>query len=163
MKMESLNKLIQTLEEMTDAHSRLLVLAEEKRTILVEGNIKELQSLINRESSCVEEIERLEQKRTELVQVYIAQKGLTGQSFTLEELINSQNDATTKTTLDYITKQLRGLVQKITQLNESNQQLIHASLSYVQYSMGMLVRKEPAIGYGPYAKNRYSNMLDAKI
>lgn len=161
--MESLNKLIQTLEEMTDAHTRLLNLAEEKRTILVDGKIQELQSLINRESYCVDEIERLEQKRKQLVQIYIAQMGLTSEFFTLEELINIQNDATTKTTLDYITKQLRGLVHKITQLNESNQQLIHTSLSYVQYSIGMLVRKEPAIGYGPYAKNRYSNMLDAKI
>ncbi|MFJ7726538.1 flagellar protein FlgN [Neobacillus sp. NPDC097160] len=161
--MESLDKLIQTLEEMTDAHKRLLDLAEEKRTVLVGGNIQELQSLINRESSCVNEIEKLEQKRTKLVQGYIAQKGLMGQSFTLEELINIQNDVTTKTTLEHITKQLRGLVQKITHLNESNQQLIHTSLSYVQYSIGMLVRKEPAIGYGPYAKNRYSNMLDAKV
>ncbi|MDR7235705.1 flagellar protein FlgN [Neobacillus drentensis] len=161
--MESLNKLIQTLEEMTDAHTRLLGLAEEKRTILVDGNIQELQSLINRESSCVNEIEKLEQKRMQFVQVYLAQKGLTGQSFTLEELINIQNDATTKTTLDYITNQLRGLIEKITQMNESNQQLIHTSLSYIQYSMGMLVRKEPSIGYGPYAKSRYSNMLDAKV
>lgn len=161
--MKSLNTLIQTLEEMTNAHTRLLDLAEEKRTILVDGKIQELQSLINRESYCVDEIERLEQKRKQIVQIYIAQMGLTSESFTLEELIQIQNDATTKTALFNITKKLRRLVHKITQLNESNQQLIHTSLSYVQYSIGMLVRKEPAIGYGPYAKNRYSNMLDAKI
>ena len=161
--MENLNNLILTLETMTDAHKRLLELAKEKRTTLVEGSIQELQSLINRESLCVTEIEKLEQKRTQLVQEYMSQKGLKGQSFSLEELINIQNDATTKTTLHDIAKPLRALVQKIIYLNESNQQLIHSSLSYVQYSMGMLVRKEPAIGYGPNAKNRYSNMLDAKV
>ncbi|WP_312470785.1 flagellar protein FlgN [Neobacillus sp.] len=161
--MEALNKLIQTLETMTDAHRRLLDLAEEKRKILVDGNVQDIQSIINRESSCIDEIERLEQNRTQLVQAYMAQKGLTGQSFTLEDLINIQNDTTTKTTLHFIAKQLRGIVQKITLINESNQQLIQTSLTYIQYSMGMLVRKEPAIGYGPNAKNRYSNMLDAKV
>jgi flagellar biosynthesis/type III secretory pathway chaperone len=161
--MESLKKLIQTLETMTEAHSRLLELAEEKRTNLVDGNILSLQSILNRESSCVDEIQKLEQQRKQLVQEYMVQKGLSVHSFTLEEIINIQNDATTKTTLHFIAKQLRGLVQKITQLNESNQQLINSSLAYLQYSMGMLVRKEPAIGYGPNSKNRYSNMLDAKV
>lgn len=160
--MESLKELIQTLETMIETHTRLLNLAEEKRTILVDGNVVGLQSLINRESSCVVEIQNLEQQRKQLVQDYMVQKGLMGHSFTLEELINIQGDPSVKSSLNFIAKQLRILVQEITHLNKSNQQLIHTSLSYVQYSIGIHVRRETAIGYGPYATNRYSNMLDAK-
>lgn len=160
--MEPLKKLIHTLEAMINAHTRLLDLAKQKRTILIEGNNIGLQSLVNRESSCVDEIQKLELERKHLVQEYMDRLGLTVHAFTLEELIKIQDDATVKTTLKFIAKQLRLLVQEITYINESNQQLIHTSLSYVQYSIGLHVRKEPAIGYGPNATNRYSNLLDAK-
>jgi flagellar biosynthesis/type III secretory pathway chaperone len=161
--MESLKEVIQTLETMIDAHTRLLGLAGEKRNILVDGNIQLLQSLVYREGLLVDEIQKLELQRSKFVQEYLGKRGLPGHSFTLEELIEIQDNASSKATLKNIAKQLRFLIQEITHLNESNQQLIHTSLSYLQYSIGMFVRKEPAIGYGPHAKNRYSNLLDAKV
>jgi flagellar biosynthesis/type III secretory pathway chaperone len=161
--MESLKEVIHTLETMIDAHTSLLELAGEKRNILVGGNIQLLQSLVYRESSFVVEIEKLELQRSKFVQEYLGKRGLPGHSFTLEELIEIQDNASSKATLKNIAKQLRFLIQEITHLNGSNQQLIHTSLSYLQYSIGMFVRKEPAIGYGPHAKNRYSNLLDAKV
>jgi flagellar biosynthesis/type III secretory pathway chaperone len=151
------------LEEMIDAYKRMLDLAKEKRTLLVEGDSDGLKAVVYRESSCVDEIQKLEQQRKQLVQEFMVNKGLSGQSFSLEELSNNLGSPFVKTTLQFISIQLHVLIQEISHLNESNQQLIQASLSYVQYSMGMLVKKEPAIGYGPNAKNRYSNMLDAKI
>jgi flagellar biosynthesis/type III secretory pathway chaperone len=161
--MEDVKNLIENLEQMIDAHKRMLDLAKEKRTLLVEGDSDGLRAVVYRESSCVDEIQKLEQHRKQLVQEIMGNKGHSGQSFSLEELINLQGSPFVKTTLQSIAKQLHVLIQEITHLNESNQQLIQATLSYVQYSMGMLVKKEPAIGYGPNAKNRYSSMLDAKI
>jgi flagellar biosynthesis/type III secretory pathway chaperone len=161
--MEALKILIQTMDKMVDAHKQLLEMAKEKQTILVDGNIQELQSHVYREGLCVEEIQKLEQIRKQYVQVYMEQKGIQSDSFTLEELIEVQADEGSRITLTKIAKQLRVIIQEISNLNESNQKLIHASLSYIQYSIGMFAKKEPAIGYGPNAKNRYSNMLDAKI
>jgi flagellar biosynthesis/type III secretory pathway chaperone len=161
--MESLKEVIQTLETMTAAHTGLLELAKEKRNILVDGNIQSLQSLVYRESSFVVEIEKLELQRSKFVQEYLDSRGLPGDSFTLEDLMETQDNPASKATLKNIAKQLRFLIQEITHLNESNQQLIHTSLSYLQYTIGMFVRKEPAIGYGPHAKNRYFNLLDAKV
>lgn len=161
--MEALKILIQTMETMVDAHRRLLDLTKGKQTILVDGNIQELQSHVYREGLCVEEIQKLEQIRKQYVQVYMEQKGIQANSFTLEELIEAQADESSRITLTKIAKQLRGIIQEISQLNESNQKLIQTSLSYIQFSIGMFAKKEPAIGYGPNSKNRYSNMLDAKI
>jgi flagellar biosynthesis/type III secretory pathway chaperone len=161
--MESLKNLIKTMETMVEAHTRLVNLAIEKRNILVDGNIQGLQNLVNRESSCVDEIQKLEQQRMRQVQAYMDQRGILGDNFTLEELIKNLDDATSNASLNIIAKQLRPLIEEITHLNESNQQLLQTSLSYIQYSIGMHARKEPAIGYGPHATNRYSNLIDAKI
>ena len=68
-----------------------------------------------------------------------------------------------KATIILLAKQLRQIIQELSHINESNQQLIQTSLSYIQYSFGIHVRKEPAIGYGPNAGKRYSNLLDAKV
>ncbi|MFP5113107.1 flagellar protein FlgN [Bacillaceae bacterium C204] len=161
--MEALKILIKTMETMVDAHRRLLDLAKGKQTLLVDGNIQELQSHVYREGKCVEEIQKLEQIRKQYVQVCMEQKGIQANSFTLEELIEAQADESSRITLTKIAKQLRGIIQEISKLNESNQKLIQTSLSYIQFSIGMFAKKEPAICYGPNAKNRYSNMLDAKI
>ncbi|MDR7000978.1 flagellar protein FlgN [Neobacillus niacini] len=161
--MESHEKLIQTLEAMIDAHTHLLDLVKEKRAILIEGNTLRLQELIQRESSCVGEIQKLELDRKNFVQNYLNQMGLTNPSPTLEELIKNENNPITKSTLNKISKQLRFLIKEITNINESNQQLIQTSLSYVEYSLGMLVPKVPNIGYGPKSGRRYANLLDAKV
>ena len=161
--MDYLKMIKHTMKTLVDVHTSLLDLVKEKQDILVKGDILGLQNLVHRESLCVAEIQKIEQKRNNLIQEFLEEKGIKDPSFPLEEIMKLEDDTDTKASLKDIAKQLRVLIQEITFLNENNQQLIHASLSYVQYSMGLLVRKEIAIGYGPHATNSYSNLLDAKI
>jgi hypothetical protein len=160
--MESLKKIIQLLQTMIEAHTKLLALAKEKRSVLVEGDILGLQSVSNRESTCADEIQRLENERKEWVMHYLTEKGVQTSSPTLEELLKFVVSPAEKIQLTLAAKQLRMIIQEISHINESNQQLIQTSLSYVQYSIGLHVRKEPSIGYGPYASKRYRNLLDIK-
>lgn len=153
-----------TLESMIEAHSRLLEVANEKRTVLVSGDTQGLQTLVHKESLYIDEIQKLEENRKQQVQEYMENQGVTGESFTLDELMQIIKSPNEQVALQTIAKKLRSLVQELTHVNESNQQLIQTSLSFVQYSIGMHVRKEPPVGYGPKAgNNRYSSILDAKI
>jgi len=161
--METLNQIIQTLASMVEAHKRVLELANEKKAVLISGDVKELQTLLSRESASVEELQQLEQQRMRGVAVYMYEKGFQGRSLTLEELLTVEKAPAARFALQAHAKELRHLVQEISELNQTNQQLIETSLSYVQYSIGMLVPKEPSIGYGPNGRNRYASLLDAKI
>lgn len=153
-----------TLETMIEVHSRLLEVANEKRNILVSGETHGLQALVNKESLYIDEIQKLEEERKQQVQDYMENQGVTGETFTLDELIQVIKAPTDQVALQTIAKKLRSFVQELSHVNESNQQLIQTSLSFLQYSIGMHVRKEPSVGYGPKAgNNRYSNLLDAKI
>ena len=158
-----MEKLVQTLTAMINTHSRLLDLAKEKRTILVDGRVDGLQSLVIKENSCVNEIKKLEQHRKQFVQEYMTQRGKLGHSFTLEDCMEVAEDSAHKASIILQAKQLRQIIQELSYINESNQQLIQTSLSYIQYSIGLHVRKEPAIGYGPKSGKQYSNLLDAKV
>jgi hemerythrin-like domain-containing protein len=160
--MEFLKKLILALEEMIEAHRRLLKLSNEKRESLINGDIQGLKSLIQQESKCADVIQNLEDQRKQIVNEYMLSKGIISESFTLERLINSETVPQFKDTLQSIACQLRDLVHEIKNINDSNQQLIQSSLSYIEYSIEMHVRKEPALGYGPHTTKRYLSMLDAK-
>lgn len=161
--MDSLKKLIEIMVSMVDAHKHLLELTQEKRTILVSGDQENLLQITHRENSLASEIEKLEGQRKQLVEEYLTTKGYRGTSFTLDEIIKLLNDARIKATLTTIAKQLRTLVQEISNLNKGNQQLIETTLAYLQYSIGMLVPKDAPVGYGPKAKNKYASFLDARV
>jgi flagellar biosynthesis/type III secretory pathway chaperone len=161
--MDSIMSVLKTLEQLVETHNHLLDIMNEKRTILVDGNIDGLQSILLRESSLVDEIQKLEEQRIQFVQEYFLKKDLVSTNFSLEELVQIENDESIKNKLHLLAKQLRQLIKEITILNESNQELIQTSLSYVQYTISMHLRKEPSIGYGPNNKNRYMSLLDAKI
>ncbi|QCJ42384.1 flagellar protein FlgN [Bacillus sp. S3] len=161
--MEPFAKLIQTLESMITVHTQLLDLVKEKRDLLIEGGMQGLTALIQLENKCADEIQKLDQQRMEQVHLYMTQMGHYGQSNTLEDVIKLQNDVETKSQLHLIARKLRALVEEVSQVNENNQQLIQTSLSYIHYSIGMLIPKEPAIGYGPNAVKRTTSFLDAKI
>jgi flagellar biosynthesis/type III secretory pathway chaperone len=154
---------LKTLEQLVETHNHLLDIMNEKRTILVDGNIDALQSILLRESSLVDEIQKLEEQRIQFVQEYFLKKDLVSTNFSLEELVQIETDESIKNKLHSLAKQLRQLIKEITILNESNQELIQTSLSYVQFTISMHLRKEPSIGYGPNNKNRYMSLLDAKI
>jgi flagellar biosynthesis/type III secretory pathway chaperone len=161
--MASIMSVLKTLEQLVDAHKNLLDIMKEKRTILVEGNIDGLQSILLLESTWVDEIQKLEENRMQFVREYFSAKGLVSTNLSLEELLQIENDESIKNKLYSLAKQLRQFIKEISFLNESNQELIQTSLSYVQYTISMHLRKEPSIGYGPNNKNRYMSLLDAKV
>jgi flagellar biosynthesis/type III secretory pathway chaperone len=161
--MDSIMSVLKILEQLVETHNHLLDIMKEKRTILVDGNIDSLQSILLKESSCVDEIQKLEEQRIQFVQEYFLKRDLVSTNFSLEELLQIEGNESIKNKLHSLAKQLRQLIKEITILNESNQELIQTSLSYVQFTISMHLRKEPSIGYGPNNKNRYMSLLDAKI
>ncbi|WEG11248.1 flagellar protein FlgN [Pullulanibacillus sp. KACC 23026] len=161
--MDTLKRLLLTLNAMVDAHTRVLELAQEKRALLIQGPIQDLQDLIVKENNCVVDIQNLEQERQLLVQEYMEQNRLSSLTYTLEDLLKHLKQQNVKDTFVTLAKQLRHLIKEITHLNESNQQLLQTSLSYIHYSIGILARREPAITYGPQSTNGYSSLLDAKV
>lgn len=163
--MEALKQLLLIMGNMLDCNQKLLGLAKEKRKLLIENDSQELQNLNHQELVCVEQLQKLENQRASCVKEYMGSFGVTGNSFSLEELLNlpDQNLQQLKPKLMEIAGFLREIIKEISHINENNQQLIQASLSYLDYSMGILVPKEPSISYGQKAAKRYSSLLDAKI
>jgi len=163
--MTTLQNLLECLEHTCEAHSEMLKIAENKRKVLIEGDIATLQSLTIPESTLIEKIQSLDALREQLVREYLNEKQIPESelAYTLDDVLVGDDHAFIKKRISQTAKKLREIIGELSRLNEDNQQLIQTSLSYLQYSIGLFARKEQAVGYGPNAVNRYSNLLDAKI
>ncbi|MDQ0199567.1 flagellar protein FlgN [Neobacillus ginsengisoli] len=161
--MNALAKIKQTLSNMVDVHQQLLQLAQEKRAILVEGKVPKLQIAIGKESKYTDLIRHLEEQREQEVREFLSEIGLTIHSVTMDQLIKLVDDPLERSFLTKLTGQLRGIVHEVSQLNKNNQHLIEMALSYIQYSVNILMPKEPVIGYGMKSSVRSIKFLDAKV
>jgi hypothetical protein len=146
-----------------DAHLQLLQLAKEKRVFLIEGNVSKLEIVIGKESKYTEIIRKLDEQREQQVHQFMLEKSCNDGTYTMGKLIQMVNESQEKDNLSMITEKLKGIVHEISQLNKNNQQLIQTSLSYIQYSINILMPKEPVIGYGKRTKASSVKFLDAKI
>jgi flagellar biosynthesis/type III secretory pathway chaperone len=156
-------KLKQTLSNMVDAHQQLLQLAKEKRAFLIEGNVSKLEVVIGKESKYTEIIRKLDEQREQQVQQFMLEKSCVDGTYTMGKLIEMVDNLQEKYYFSSITENLKGIVHEISQLNKNNQQLIQMTLSYIQYSINILMPKEPMIGYGKKTKASSVKFLDAKI
>lgn len=161
--MNLMKQIIQLLVSMVEAHRQAAELEKAKKEVLIAGDFTELTQLLQRESEVVATISRLEDERIKAVSAYMNKQGAGGTRFTLEELLSVEKNPLIEETVQSLAKELRQLVEEINTLNETNRQLIESSLSYLEYSINMMIPKEPAIGYGPNKGNRHSSLLDAKI
>ncbi|MFH7818128.1 flagellar protein FlgN [Neobacillus thermocopriae] len=161
--MGSVKLIIRVMETLLEAHKKLLDVAKEERLALVNGDMSAIHSILYRVNSCTDEIQQLEEERKRLIAEYLKENGHAGSAITVEEILDFLVDEEAKTNLNLIASQLRDVINEIRVINDNNQQLIQSSISYIQYSIGMFVSKEPSIGYGPMKTNRFTSLLDAKI
>lgn len=161
--MVSLLELKQTMTHLIDAHQQLLNLGLQKRTILVEGKGSELRDLIGKESKFVDLILIFEEQREQKMKDFLGEKDFTQEFLTMDVFISRMTELDVKQWFIEATSQLQGIVQELSQLNRNNQELIQMNLSYIQYSMNIIMPKDPSIGYGKKSAVRSAKLLDAKI
>jgi flagellar biosynthesis/type III secretory pathway chaperone len=161
--MESLLELKQTMTYLIETHQQLLDLARQKEAILVEGKVSNLQNIVGKESKLLDHVLKLEEKREQLMKQFLVEEGRTDHSLMMNQFVDLLGESEVKQSFTEKASQLREIIQELSRLNQNNQELIQMSLSYIQYSINILMPKEQSIGYGKKSTVRSAKLLDAKI
>ncbi|MDF2557309.1 MAG: hypothetical protein K0R71_1137 [Bacillales bacterium] len=161
--MGSILELKQTLTNLIETHRELLDLAKQKQIILVNGKILELQNIIIKESKNIDLVVKLDENREQAMKEFLVEKGSTETPLTMDQFIDKMVEPEVKQWFIDKTRQLRDVIQELSLLNKNNQELIQMNLSYIQYSINILLPKEPTIGYGKDTARHSAKLLDAKI
>jgi flagellar biosynthesis/type III secretory pathway chaperone len=128
--------MLEVLQEQARVYNAIRSLAEKKQERLLERDIPGLEKLVLAEEMLILESGRLEERRQTLSGPLA--EGLTlCPDATLEDMCQAAGEPYAGD-LRAISREISTVLKDVSELNSLNQELIEASLTYVNYSLGIL-------------------------
>jgi flagellar biosynthesis/type III secretory pathway chaperone len=140
--MESLQGIIQILDQLVQHHERLLEIEVEKHTILLGSNPEGLIPLLHKQSKLLKTIDYWEAERKAAIDRYLLTSGIVADAFTISDLVKLVTDTPMKESLETYRNSLYKLIAEISTKNQVNQQLIEQSMSFVDLTL-QLITEQP--------------------
>ncbi|RUT33278.1 flagellar protein FlgN [Paenibacillus zeisoli] len=132
--------LVDSLSKLDEAHLVMLDCAVKKRAAIMKNNVEDLIGILNQESRIVKQIEQLEDTRMTACYAFLQERGVKSQlNLTITELSRLVFDPEEKKSLLDMQKQLSDTLHRLKELNDLNQKLIEQSLTFLDYSLDLLV------------------------
>ncbi|MFZ5975299.1 MAG: flagellar protein FlgN [Bacillota bacterium] len=113
--------------------------SEEKREAVIKGDIKKLESLVQFETACLEELKQLESARMQCTQALAQSLGLDEADATLEALCSRLDDSEREPLLK-LHGHLKASVGSLMQLNRLNEKLIALQLRQIGIMINTLTQ-----------------------
>lgn len=140
-------ELIEVLRDIMQQYYEILLLAQQKKNIIVSANVKELNSIVAKEQRAMQVIMKLEEKRQK-IQQDLANKGLiTAANVNIQEIIELC-DEETKQELTKLRKAIKQIAEELGAKNKENNALLSKALSFVQFNINLLSQAEVVPTYG---------------
>ncbi len=134
--MNDLTPVLAVIKQMVTAYQELLQIQEQKRDLLVAGDVESLPALQQAELKMLSAVQRLEKERlTALQEVFGAQA--SAESWTLQKL-QSVASPVQRLQIRAAGEALQEAVRQVQALHDLNKRLIGQSLQYVQYTLDLL-------------------------
>jgi hypothetical protein len=130
-------KLIDNLNKQIRSYEDLLQLARKKGKVLVDGQVHQLDKLLQAEQALILKTGRLEEERLRLLEDLAKEYNLAPQDMTLKGVC-LRLPGETRREATGLEEKLQGLLGKLREANHLNQQLIKQSLDYIEFSLGLV-------------------------
>lgn len=154
------------LEREQEIYQEVLELAENKKRIIIDGKLRELEVITRRETEIVGILIKLENLRSQTSEQLAAEKGI-------KELASVRDllpllDPKDQLYISTLQSQLKGTITALQNVNELNGQLLQQSLELVDFNLNLIASiGSVSNGYTAEAaekdETRRTNLFDAKI
>ncbi|MGG1518944.1 flagellar protein FlgN [Paenibacillus oryzisoli] len=136
----SIQPLLDTMEKLQEAHEALLELTVLKTPVLVSNDIDQLNAIVNRENKWIRAIAEANQERIQVIGSYLISRGYNpNPKITVGDLIKVIFKAEEKQALMQAQQKLLATIEQLKEKNAINQQLIEQSLSFIDYSLDLII------------------------
>lgn len=130
------------LERLIGLHRELARIAEEKKQVLIQGDMERLTRVLQTESQVYKQASAAEESRQRETASFLAAKGVrqTGKSgeWTVSDLIKLVFNAEEKRRLMKLQTELLGVIRELQEANELNRQLVEQSLAFVNNTLDFI-------------------------
>lgn len=164
-----IEELTQIIEETTGCYKELLIVANNKKDVIIQGDVPGLQTLTDYEQSLAGRLLRYEKKREEIIRDVCTVTNKKYHEMTVSYLVHLlEKQPKEQQALQAAGEELVHLVKQVKEVNDLNKLLIEQSLDFVNYSVNVIKSSMDAPQGNSYEKkgNRYessgNNFFDAK-
>ncbi|WP_409343772.1 flagellar protein FlgN [Paenibacillus sp. MBLB4367] len=147
------------LSQLTAVHEQLLELGEQKTGVIVRNDVVELNRIVGKESRLTAQITALDQQRVSAVGQYLSAKGYRPHPYiTVSDIVKLVVKMEEKQAIYEAQRKLLATIEQLKEVNKQNQQLIEQSLSYIDYSLDLLVGPPDDEATYQHPSNQYAGM-----
>lgn len=159
------DNLIKIFEYENKLYEQILEKADYKTDLIIKGDVDSLQEMVVKEQKIINELEKLENAREQIVAQIARKAGKKSEELTVSYLIELlPRDKAEK--LSSVRDSLKKTIEKLQSQNDLNQKLINNAMDYVNFSLNLLTQPKPTTAQ--YGRNGLEtqmnggNMLDIK-
>ncbi|RKD23540.1 FlgN protein [Caminicella sporogenes DSM 14501] len=164
---KSVEQLILTLNKEYDVYAEVLKLAKKKKKVIIEGKVKELDSITGKEQVMIVTLGKLEKIRESIVNNIIKEMEIKDEIENITELVEYFDDEEREKVLE-IRKKLVEILDEVKKENNLNSELIKQSLEYIEFNKNLLMTlNNQGVTYGANADEKdvkvKTNLFDMKV
>ena len=165
--MKNMDKIINTMEESERIYNQLLSISIEKKDIIIDGKVKELEDILKKENFLVGQINNFEDKREEAIKSLAEELNLPREKLTLSYICKEVKDHRCHA-LKEITERIGATLQELKEVNDLNGKLIEQSLEYIRFSINLItdsLESQDGVyeGKAESKKDKKASLFDAKV
>ena len=153
---------ISILEKENGEYERLTELSQEKRQIIIDGNIPALEEITSREQEVTSVLKNLENKREEVVNDMSIVLSKEPEELTITNMIaflNKQPDEQRK--LTELREKLRATLENMADINQQNEVLLQQAMEMTEFDLTLFrsMRQAPATANYDKSANTTGELL----
>jgi len=156
-------ELVSNLREQRRHVHALISLAREQTHVLAEANVERLAEITQEQATLLDEMDRLEHQRREIVRRVGESLGLHAQPPTLSDCVHLAPENAART-LKWLQRELIQEIRQLQALNDSNRALVHYAAETVNTWLALVVNAAHSqIGYHPQSTAGAAAILNAEV
>jgi len=162
---ELVDNLILTLEKENQIYLEVLELSKNKKKIIIDSKIKELEKITEKEKSFVVTLIKIEEARDKIVNEILKKLGVLEIENVTDLLKYIEGEQ--KNSLTFAKNNLMKTIRDVADQNDFNKKLLEQSLELIEFNIDFLTTKEDSgFNYSKNAKDEEKekrSMFDVKV
>jgi len=159
------NNLILTLEKENQIYLEALELSKNKKKVIIDSKIKELEKITEKEKSFVVTLIKIEEARDKIINVILKELGVL-EIENVSDLLKYLGEEE-RARLNFAKDSLMETIKDVAEQNDFNKKLLEQSLELIEFNIDILTTKEDSgFNYSKNAKDEEKekkSMFDIKV
>ncbi len=137
-----LSNLISNLEEQKQYYTELVLIAKEKRNIIINNDLENLTKFNTVENMLISKNNKLDSKITEVISDIGIVLNLDNNNLNISSIVKAINNEDDKKQLSSLSKDMLALASELKSYNDLNRELINTAIEYIDFSMNVITQAD---------------------